>query len=100
MDRVQSAIIKDLGTVLLVSWLCSNLNPSIRIWPWNPTLLKDCLNRGLHSAGITGSDKLSLKQLGRWSSDNSFNVYLQEAMGLLVWATTDKTVAAWLECDL
>eukprot|EP00973_Karenia_brevis_P073574 10223105-Karenia_brevis.AAC.1 len=32
-----------------------------------------------------GWSKLALQQQGRWASDTSFSVYLQEAMAMLVW---------------
>eukprot|EP00973_Karenia_brevis_P005090 699153-Karenia_brevis.AAC.1 len=38
--------------------------------------------------------------MGRWASENSFDVYLQEAMALLVWSQIDASIAPWLELDL
>ena len=105
MGRAQFSVLRDPAAVAWLAWLCEGLPPGAPLWPHTQAhfskVFKGLLYRmGLQSLGLTagslrpgGTTSLFLegfpvdyiKYLGRWKSEQSLAVYVQEAMAHLVW---------------
>ena len=107
MGRAQFAIIRDSACVLFIKWLLPSTYPHQRLWLGSnhkfKSMLKQCL-RGLGVADlkitlgslraggtthlfVSGVSIGRIRYQGRWASEQSLNVYVQEAMASLVWGT-------------
>ena len=105
MGRAQFSTVRDGPTSRWLQWLLCGRNPSERIWPGSPTLLRRLLAAILQKAGLgdlnftLGSCRPGgathyvlqstpveqLQFMGRWRAVTSLKAYIQEAMAILVW---------------
>ena len=105
MGAAQFSIVRIDGVARWLRWLVDGLPLHVRIWPRSyaafGTAIKSVLaEMGLASCGLTagslrpggttyyhimGKHISDLKYLGRWRSETSLAIYIQEAMAYLVW---------------
>ena len=103
--RHQHVVIHDKFCIGWLRWLCRDLPPSMKIWPFSQdvfrTWFRKVLSRGglqqfrftpgsLRAGGTThlviqGMDLTRVQFLGRWRANSSMSVYVQEAMASLTW---------------
>ena len=105
MGRYQFATLKDFPTVQWLRWLCKHLPSTCKLWPSSGVKFRNIFNwvvssldlqrfrfspAGLRSGGTThcflsGVSVDNLKFAGRWATERTLNVYIQEAMAQLIW---------------
>lgn len=110
MGKYQYSITNDLATIRWVEWMPPFVENDQSIWPGDSATFRKWFNAvlsrigvgvnaqtehkstpgGLRSGGATyhmlnGEAKERLLGFGRWKSNTSLNIYLQEAMSTFVW---------------
>lgn len=104
--RSQYVLIRDPPTVAWVRWLIRDLHSNTKLWPSDGPCFRKVLKAvlsglnlgentitpaGMRSGGasnllLLGTDTGTIKHQGRWASQRSLEVYLQESMALMVLA--------------
>ena len=113
----QFVTIRDEATVAWLHWLCKQAPPALRLWDSTRERLtshfRECLDLlnipssifslgGLRAGGATALiianvEVARIKFLGRWASESSMSVYIQESMSLLVLAQLEPHARSTLE---
>ena len=110
----QHVFIRDPSCVAWMRWRTKDLHPIVKLWPstshmyraWFSRVLSRCglgdfrfTPGSLRAGGTTfmvteGIDLTRIQFLGRWKSNNSLNVYVQEAMTSLTWIRLSESLKA------
>ena len=105
MGASQFALIRHSGVAQWLRWFCAGLPRALRLWPasytaYNATFKAILAHMGLTGLGLTagslrpggttylyinGKPVGEIKYMGRWRSETSLSIYVQEAMAYLVW---------------
>ena len=116
MGSSQFSMIRDPGAVAWLQWLTRKAPSPLKLWPsGRPALVAhfaDCLSAlslpshtwtlaGFRAGGTThlilqGIEVARVKFLGRWRSESSMAVYVQEAMSMLVYAQLPEALRQFL----
>ena len=118
MGKVQFTMIRDMATQRWLAWALGDLPPGCKVWPSSQptfsrifkTVLKALnlerlrLSPGsLRPGGTTHGFRLgvpvaNLKHAGRWASESSLAVYIQECMAHLVHNSLSAADVSALQC--
>ena len=102
--RSQFVIVKDEATVCWLEWLCAGLPKQTKLWPSDGPKFRKMLKTLTRSLGldhlhfspgslrasgathylVSGLSVAHIQHMGRWASERSLHVYLQEATASLV----------------
>lgn len=117
MGYAQFATIRDPGTIAWATWLARGAHPNLKLWPSGRSKLVSTFRTGLAALGapdkiwtlggfraggatdmiINDTEIARVKFQGRWSSESSMAVYVQEAMSILVLKQLDPRVRSQVE---
>lgn len=114
--RSQFVVIREPGTVLWLEWLCEGVQGRLKLWPSTPWRFRKILFRLLQSLGwealkinlgslrpggathylLMGDSVQIIQHMGRWASEHSLHVYLQECIAIMVQAQAEESAPALL----
>jgi len=117
MGKSQFTVITDAAIISWLKWITSGLAPTTRVWPGPSSafsrIFKMVLSYlGLESLKLTagsirpggvtakylaGANSIQLLEAGRWASEASMRIYVQEAMSHLVLSQIPSTQSSRLK---